>query len=303
MSRFLEHLAENRVVVGDGGTGALLATLVPRLRCPEEANLKSPESVIAVHTGFIRAGADLIETNTFGANRRKLSAQFLDDQLEQIVERGVKLAREAREISGAPVLIGGSIGPLGDLEHSTGAEDAFAVFHEQARLLEGRGVDLFLVETFYDLDELETAIRAVQDVSSLPIVAQLTFDEDAQTLAGVHAARRRRAADGARSGRRRRELRSGPAGRAGRALRDEREGERAPAHGSAERRPARPLGRPDRLPERDARLLRGVRRPGAKPRRRPDRRLLRDVAGPDQRHPHGAGGGPRAARRPSHHRA
>ena len=174
-------------MVADGGTGALLTTLVSRLRCPEEANLKSPESVIAVHTGFIRAGAELIETNTFGANRRKLSAQFLDDQLEQIVERGVKLAREAREVSGAPVLIGGSIGPLGDLEHTTGAEDAFAVFHEQARLLEGRGVDLFLVETFYDLDELQTAIRAVQDVSSLPIVAQLTFDEDAQTLAGVHA--------------------------------------------------------------------------------------------------------------------
>ena len=102
MSRFLEHLAENRVVVGDGGTGALLAHAVPRLRCPEEANLKSPESVIAVHTGFIRAGAELIETNTFGANRRKLSAQFLDDRLEQIVERGVKLAREAREVAGAP---------------------------------------------------------------------------------------------------------------------------------------------------------------------------------------------------------
>jgi methionine synthase I (cobalamin-dependent)/5,10-methylenetetrahydrofolate reductase len=178
MSRFLERLAENRVVVGDGGTGALLTTLVSRLRCPEEANLKAPESVIAVHTGFIRAGAELIETNTFGANRRKLSAQFLDDQLEEIVSRGVKLAREAREVSGAAVLIGGSIGPLGDLEHSTGAEDAYAVFYEQARLL---------VETFYDLEELETAIRAVQDVSSLPIVAQLTFDEDAQTLAGVHA--------------------------------------------------------------------------------------------------------------------
>ena len=187
MSRFLERLGDGRVVVSDGGTGALLTTLVPRLRCPEEANLKSPESVIAVHTGFIRAGAELIETNTFGANRRKLSAQFLDDQLEDIVERGVKLAREAREVSGAAVLIGGSVGPLGDLEHSTEAEDAYAVFHEQARLLEGRGVDLFLVETFYDLDELETAIHAVQDVSSLPIVAQLTFDEDAQTLAGVHA--------------------------------------------------------------------------------------------------------------------
>jgi homocysteine S-methyltransferase len=187
MSRFAERLAEDRVVVGDGGTGALLSAAVPRLRCPEEANLKAPEAVIGVHAGFIRAGAELIETNTFGANRRKLSAQYLDDRLEEIVERGVKIAREAREVAGLPVLIGGAIGPLGDLEGSTGAEDAYAVFHEQARLLEGRGVDLFLVETFYDLDELETAIRAVQDASSLPIVAQLTFDEDGQTLAGVQA--------------------------------------------------------------------------------------------------------------------
>jgi methionine synthase / methylenetetrahydrofolate reductase(NADPH) len=187
MSRFDERLGGDRILVGDGGTGALLSTAVPRLRCPEEANLKAPEAVISVHAGFIRAGAELIEANTFGANRRKLSAQFLDDRLEEIVERGVKLAREAREVTGEAVLVGGSIGPLGDLEGSTGAEDAYAVFHEQARLLEGRGVDVFLVETFYDLDELETAIRAVQDVSSLPIVAQLTFDEDAQTLAGVSA--------------------------------------------------------------------------------------------------------------------
>jgi methionine synthase / methylenetetrahydrofolate reductase(NADPH) len=187
MSRFDDRLAGDRILVGDGGTGALLSAAVPRLRCPEEANIKAPEAVISVHAGFIRAGAELIEANTFGANRRKLSAQFLDDRLEEIVERGVKLAREAREITGEPVLFGGSIGPLGDLEGSTGAEDAYAVFHEQARLLEGRGVDAFLVETFYDLDELETAVRAVQDVSSLPIVAQLTFDEDAQTLAGVSA--------------------------------------------------------------------------------------------------------------------
>ena len=187
MSRLDDRLAGDRILVGDGGTGALLSAAVPRLRCPEEANLKAPEAVISVHAGFIRAGAALIEANTFGANRRKLSAQFLDDRLEEIVERGVKLAREAREITGESVLVGGSIGPLGDLEGSTGAEDAYAVFHEQARLLEGRGVDVFLVETFYDLDELETAVRAVQDVSSLPIVAQLTFDEDAQTLAGVSA--------------------------------------------------------------------------------------------------------------------
>jgi methionine synthase / methylenetetrahydrofolate reductase(NADPH) len=187
VSRLEERLGEDRVLVGDGGTGALLSAAVPRLRCPEEANLKAPEAVIGVHAGFIRAGAELIEANTFGANRRKLSAQFLDDRLEEIVERGVKLAREAREITGATALVAGAIGPLGDLEGTTGAEDAYEVFLEQARLLEGRGVDLFMVETFFDLEELVTAISAVKDVSTLPIVAQLTFDEDAQTLAGVSA--------------------------------------------------------------------------------------------------------------------
>ena len=183
----LERLSEGGVIVGDGGTGALLTAAVPRLRCPEEANLKAPEAVVKVHLGFIQAGADLIEANTFGANRRKLSAQLLDDRLEDIVETGVKLAREARDVSGADVLVAGSIGPLGDLEGSHGADNAYDVFFEQARLLEGRGVDLFMVETFFDLEELETAIQAVTDASALPIVAQLTFDEDAQTLAGVSA--------------------------------------------------------------------------------------------------------------------
>src|ERR671914_897039 len=114
MSRFLERLESGPVVVSDGGTGALLSAAVPRLRCPEEANVKAPEAVVGVHLGFIRAGAELIETNTFGANRRKLSALLLDDQLEDIVEAGAKLAREARDVSGRPVLIAGAIGPLGD---------------------------------------------------------------------------------------------------------------------------------------------------------------------------------------------
>jgi methionine synthase I (cobalamin-dependent)/5,10-methylenetetrahydrofolate reductase len=187
MSRALERLAQDRVLVADGGTGAMLIGAVPRLRCPEEANLKAPEAVVSIHLGFIRAGAELIEANTFGANRRKLSAQLLDDRLEEIVGQGVKLAREARDVSGQAVLVAGSIGPLGDLEGSHGAEDVYEVFCEQARLLEGRGVDLFMVETFFELEELETAIQAVKDVSALPIIAQLTFDEDAQTLAGVSA--------------------------------------------------------------------------------------------------------------------
>src|SRR5204862_4418659 len=120
------------------------------------------------------------ETNTFGANRRKLQGLFLDDRLAEIVEAGVKLAREAREVCGKEVLVAGAIGPLGDFDGGASSEDAFAIFEEQARLLEGRGVDLFMVETFFELGELEQAIRAVRSASSLPVVAQLTFDEDAQ---------------------------------------------------------------------------------------------------------------------------
>jgi methionine synthase / methylenetetrahydrofolate reductase(NADPH) len=185
-TRFEERLTSGPVVVGDGGMGVLITSAVPRLRCPEEANLKAPESVVTLHTSFIRAGADLIETNTFGANRRKLAGLYLDDELERINSAGVKLAREAREVSGRDVFIAGSIGPLGDL--AVPPEQRAEIFAEQAAILDGRGVDLFMIETFYVLDELETAIEAVRSVSSLPIVATLTFDEGAETLAGVTAA-------------------------------------------------------------------------------------------------------------------
>src|SRR5689334_5813436 len=111
-SRFEDRLQNGEIVVGDGGMGVLVTSAVPRLRCPEEANLRAPESVVTLHTSFIRAGADLIETNTFGANRRKLAQLYLDDEFERINGAGVKLAREAREISGRDVFIAGSIGPL-----------------------------------------------------------------------------------------------------------------------------------------------------------------------------------------------
>jgi methionine synthase / methylenetetrahydrofolate reductase (NADH) len=186
---FLRRLADGPVIVADGGMGALISSAVPRLRCPEEANLRAPDAVVSLHVSFINAGADLIETNTFGANRRKLASQFLEDDLDRINSAGVKLARDAREITGRDVFIGGSIGPLGEQATSRIRREIFA---EQASVLEGRGADLFMVETFYDLEELVDAIEAVRHVSSLPIVALLTFDERAETLAGVGA---REAAD------------------------------------------------------------------------------------------------------------
>src|SRR5947208_6787699 len=184
-SRFEARLAEGAIIVADGGMGMLVSSAVPRLRCPEEANLRAPECVVALHASFIRGGADLIETNTFGANRRKLSQLYLEDEFERINGAGVKLAREAREVAGRDVFIAGSIGPLGDL--AVPAAQRSELFAEQASLLDGRGIDLFMVETFYDLDELEVAIEAVRAVSTLPIVATLTFDEGAETLAGVSA--------------------------------------------------------------------------------------------------------------------
>ena len=184
MSRFTDALAAN-VLVADGGMGVLVQSAVPGLRCPEEANLRAPESVVSVHVSYIRAGADVIETNTFGANRPKLAAHFLEGEFERINSTGVRLAREAREVSGRDVFIAGSIGPLGDTELRP--ESREELYAEQAAILEGRGVDLFMVETFYELEELLGAIRAVRSVSSLPVVALMTFDEEGQTLAGVTA--------------------------------------------------------------------------------------------------------------------
>jgi methionine synthase / methylenetetrahydrofolate reductase(NADPH) len=185
-SRFLERLRQGPPIVCDGGMGTLLSGAVPRLRCPEEANLRAPESVVALHASFIRAGAQLIETNTFGANRRKLAARFLEDDLERINSTAVRLAREAREMCGGEVFIAGAIGPLGEIEQFDAGETGPLVA-EQAQILEGRGVDLLLLETFYDLDELLSAIEAVRGVSQLPLVALMTFDADGQTLGGVTA--------------------------------------------------------------------------------------------------------------------
>jgi homocysteine S-methyltransferase len=182
--RFTDRLAQGPPIIADGGMGALLTAAVPRLRTTEEANLRAPEAVVSLHVSFINAGAELIETNTFGANRRKLAANYLDDQLEAINGAAVKLARQARETTGRDVFIAGSIGPIGEAAAPRLRQELFA---EQAAVLDGRGADLFMVETFYDLDELVDAINAVRGVSALPIVALLTFDEGAETIAGVTA--------------------------------------------------------------------------------------------------------------------
>jgi homocysteine S-methyltransferase len=176
---FADRLREGPPIVADGGMGVVLGAAVPGLRAPEEANLRAPDAVVAAHVSYINAGAELIETNSFGANRRRLGQHYLAEEFEAINSAAAKLARDAREITGREVFIGGSIGPAG--EH---APEPFA---EQARILEGRGADLFMLETFYDLDELESAIAGVRSVSALPIVALMSFDSGAVTIGGVTA--------------------------------------------------------------------------------------------------------------------
>jgi homocysteine S-methyltransferase len=187
MARTLQRLGVEPLV-SDGGMGSLLQTAVVRARCPEEANLIAPEQVVALHVAFIRAGSDLILTNTYGANPAKLAPHKLDDRFEAINQAGVKLAREAREVAGRDVLVGGSIGPLGAAPGRISPEEMAEAFSAQAAALEARGVDLFVLETFTSLEELLTAALAARAVAALPLVAQVTVGDDAETVAGVAAA-------------------------------------------------------------------------------------------------------------------
>ncbi len=187
MARMLQRLGRDPLV-SDGGMGSLLQSAVLRARCAEEANLIAPEQVVALHVAFIRAGADIILTNTYGANPAKLAAHKLDDRFEAVNQAGVKLAREAREVAGRDVLVAGSIGPLGGAPGELAADAMAAAFAAQAAALEGRGVDLIVLETFTSLEELVAAARAVRSAASLPLIVQVTVGDDAETVAGLAAA-------------------------------------------------------------------------------------------------------------------
>jgi len=154
-------------------------------RCFDELNLTQPDLVAEIHRDYVRAGADVIETNTFGANRFKLSNFGLADKLRAVNVQGARVARHAVRDGG---WVAGSIGPLGvriEPWGRTGVDEAEDAFAEQgSALLEG-GVDLFILETFHDVNELTAAIRALRKISSLPIVAQLTTEDDGNTLDGA----------------------------------------------------------------------------------------------------------------------
>jgi homocysteine S-methyltransferase len=183
----LKDRLANTILVGDGAMGSLLYESVGPQRCVDELNASHAEAVFRSHQLYIEAGAQIIETNTFGANRHKLAALGMGDRVAELNHRGVKVAREAREAAKHEVLIAGSIGPLGIVQHvrELPADQIKAHFKEQAGALEERGVDFFILETFSNIDELDAAIEAIRSFSLLPIVAQLTYSDEGSTFGGT----------------------------------------------------------------------------------------------------------------------
>jgi homocysteine S-methyltransferase len=185
MRPFLEAIDE-QVLVADGAMGTMLyAKGIFVNKCFDALNLTQPDLVAEVHQAYVRAGADLLETNTFGANRVKLASFGAADKLHAINVRGARIARHA---SRDAVYVAGAIGPLGiriEPWGKTGVDEAEAYFREQAAALLEGGVDLFILETFRDLNEISAAIAAVRGLCDLPVVAQMTTEEDGNSLDGT----------------------------------------------------------------------------------------------------------------------
>ena len=186
-SPFLERLAYGPLLC-DGGMGTeLYARGISYEHCFEQLNLTNPELIKAIHLDYVAAGAQVIETNTFGANRYRLADSGLEQAVSKINRAGAKIAREVRELSETPLFLAGNIGPLGRLLAPLGEiepDEARAAFLEQAEALLQAGVDLFLLETFSDMTEIREALAAVRSLTDLPVVALMSFGEDGTVASG-----------------------------------------------------------------------------------------------------------------------
>ncbi|HEY6661205.1 MAG TPA: bifunctional homocysteine S-methyltransferase/methylenetetrahydrofolate reductase [Pyrinomonadaceae bacterium] len=186
MQPFKELLSSDRILVVDGAMGTMLyAKGVYINRCYDELNLSNPDLVREIHTEYIRAGADIIETNTFGATAHKLQQYGLEANLHEI---NAIAARVAREAARDRAYVAGAIGPLGlriEPYGPTSFREAREMFKAQAEALLEGGVDLFCLETFSDVSEIREAINAVREICDLPIIAQMTIMTDSNTMFGT----------------------------------------------------------------------------------------------------------------------
>jgi len=195
--RFLSLLETSSLpLLGDGAMGTQLnARGVGFGECFDALNLKQPETVVEIHRAYVEAGAQIIQTNTFGANRPKLAAHGVEGQVAEINRAGVELARRAALAADRDVLVAGDVGPLGVRLAPFGRvrpEQARQAFAEQIAALAKAGADLIIIETFSDLLEMLQAVAAARQVCNLPLVASMTFTRDDLTLLGespAHVAR------------------------------------------------------------------------------------------------------------------
>jgi methionine synthase I (cobalamin-dependent) len=186
---FEKLLADRQVLVADGGMGTSLFALgLANGESPELLNVERPEMVESAHFGFVAAGADVILTNTFGGNRRRLALHRLEDRVAEITDAAVQTARRSAATAGdRRVAVAGSIGPTGDLIAPLGPlsqDDAVAVFAEQAAALVDAEVDVLWIETMSSLEELSAAYTAAVRFD-LPVVATMSFDTHGRTMMGV----------------------------------------------------------------------------------------------------------------------
>jgi methionine synthase / methylenetetrahydrofolate reductase (NADH) len=193
-SKFLDHLAHSSSpLLSDGAMGTMLNARGASFEaCFDLLNLTRPALVAEVHREYIEAGADLIQTNTFGANRYKLGAHGLEGKVAEINRLGVELARRVVAASSQETLVAGDVGPLGVRLAPFGRvqpEQARQAFAGQIEALAEAGADLIILETFSDLFELTEAVAAARQVCQLPVAASMTFTRDDRTLLGDSPAR------------------------------------------------------------------------------------------------------------------
>lgn len=193
MEHRLLQLLRQRPMLCDGAMGTLLyARGIPYSQCFDALNLSQPELISGIHREYINAGAEIVETNSFGANRVRLETYNLADKVRQINQRAARLVQEARDVTGKHVFIAGAVGPTGrplQAPDEQRLRELRAIFREQIEALQEGGADLLILETFSSLAELRQAVLAAQEVGGLPIVAQMSFYEDGHTLSGQSAAR------------------------------------------------------------------------------------------------------------------
>jgi methionine synthase I (cobalamin-dependent) len=189
MNKLEQLLADNDYLIADGGMGTMLmAAGLEQGDPPEMWNILHPDRIRAVHRGYIEAGSQIILTNSFGGTCFRLKLHKLQDRAFELNKAAAELARAEADAADHPVVVGGSLGPSGEIMEPVGAlsfAEAVAGFAEQAAGLAAGGVDVLWIETMSDISEVRAAVEGCRQATDLPIVATMTFDTNGRTMMGV----------------------------------------------------------------------------------------------------------------------